>query len=97
MDTECPVQLLATGLDVHPPAVEHVDSDASQLSPSQGQSVSLFGRDTAVSGPLFWTLRWKSYTEESRTAELKKALSLCVMTVCPWSFMCEGPWKYLEG
>lgn len=85
------------GWDLHPPAVEHVDNDASQLSFSQAQSVFLFGKDTAISGPLFWAVRWKSYTEVSRTAGLKKALSLRVMTVCPWSFMCEGPWKYLEG
>ena len=45
------------GWDLHPPAVEHVDNGASQLSLSQAQSVFLFGKDTAISGPLFWTVR----------------------------------------
>lgn len=32
MDTKCPVPLLVTGLGHPSPAVEHADSDASQLS-----------------------------------------------------------------
>lgn len=68
--------------DTHPPAAECVGSWYITVSFSENclPSVFLFRRDTAVSGPLFWTSRWKPCIEDSRTAGL--TLSLRIMTVC---------------